>query len=156
MKVAHESFADIVTRLANFGFGKEFASREAAYDQFRHAPVGISDACLLAIVKQMETFLDALTQSRMRQKLESEYTRMMSEAKEWITPLEEKHGPCPDIVKHWLHGQIECRAVSRFCYGELCRYAYIHESDKPKTGTAERKAYDRWKRRKNPAATKQK
>lgn len=142
----HKPYLETVRQLVSGAWGQDFPTDEAAQKNLL-ANLDLSGACGLAILNRIDTFIDALTNNAMSRRFASLQSNSSRWIQDWLETREEKHGEAPKEVRDWL-----LRGVHQ-CIGRDVKYGNIPSGDHfwielPEKGTASRKAYDNWMRRK--------
>jgi hypothetical protein len=142
----HVPYVDAVKKIAASNWGSKFETDE---DAQRHLlkSVDLSSACLIGIVKRIDSFLAALAEETIRQSLVELDQLMETEIKCFIESRVEKHGPCPLVVWRYLRSSMHEEVGRRIHYDREIP-THLFPLSLPPKGTAARKEYDKWVRRK--------
>lgn len=142
------SFTEIVGQIAAEHWGKSFETAEQAKKSLM-GNVDLQGACLLTLVKQVDSIVDAIATVANKRALAAVKVAYEARIQEWLSEREPQHGKCPDDVLEWLENTLKRRIGQSILWGEIPNevWAYPVPRDNPKV----RKSYDRWMKRKAKA-----
>ena len=141
----HASYVDTVKQIAASNWGKQFETDEEAQRELLNS-MDLSGACLLGIVRRIDRFLSVLAGETVKDSIAMLSQKVDEKIDKFVDPRVAEHGPCPKAVMWYLRSEMQEQVGRSVLYGEIPTYVY--EPALPPKGTAARKEYDKWMRRK--------
>ena len=138
-------FHETVKRLVNADYGLEFESSEQAEKDLLK-DIDLSGACLLTILQSVSGVVEVVAEHLCDKIAIKHRQKMRACYKNTIDELEAKHGPCPESVGYHIRDSIMRYNGWNLWNGIMPSYASCNPV--PEKGTAARKDYDAWKRKK--------
>lgn len=149
--MSHFSYIDIANRIAAKKWGREYATSEDAQRSLI-ADADLGDACLLAILEKLNGITRAIATHEL-DRLANEWSLEFDRVKAaWLEPRELIHGPAPDSVRRWLNRTLESEVGHALIRGSAVVFVRLYEPGLPDSGSAARRDYDKWRRRKQRPA----
>jgi hypothetical protein len=143
--MSHYSYRDVAKRLAKGDWGKDFESQEMAGQAVLGDRGLLAGSCLMALLEKVQLMEDCLVQNRIRQSAKELGLLCEKSIEDFIASRGRKN--CPFSVTQDLRKQAQRHIGFSVMFWEAlptCVPLHI-----PEKGSAARKAYDRWMRRKS-------
>ena len=141
----HISYEETVKQILASNWGKKFETDEDAQRELLKS-MDLSGACLLGIVRRIDRFLSVLAEDTVNDSIAILSQKVNERIDEFVASRVVEHGPCPKEVIVHLQSEMQQQIGRSVLNGEIPMYVY--EPFLPPKGTAARKEYDKWMRRK--------
>lgn len=142
-----KSVASIADDLARGTWGREYDDDGDARKANLLANADLSGACLLALLQRADKILLAIADGVITDRCQELKGLADGEVDSWLADRERRHGPCPKSVRKAISGAIS-EGLGRNIRDWRTLPRYVFSARLPEKGTAARRDYDSWMRRK--------
>ena len=139
------SFTEMVAQIAAERWGRSFETAEQAKASLM-GNVDLQGACLLTLVKQVDSIVDAIAAVANKRWLAKVQAAYETRKQEWLSEREPEHGKCPDDVLKWLENTLKRSIGQSILWGEMRDEVWAYPV--PRDNPTVRKSYNRWMKRK--------
>jgi hypothetical protein len=151
--VNHHKHSDTIEKLLGSEWGGEYSTSDDAIRAMLCSPQ-FSGHAILTLVSRLDEIVRSLAMPAMKRLLQETESKADVEVQRFFHEREHAHGPCPESVKYWVNERKAAAIGWHFQNWRPGCGPYLNLWRLPAKGTATRKDYDAWMRRKAQTVAK--